>query len=106
MMLRHLDVYQAVRSLSRVFSKVGGVSIREKPCFPVGDIADCLVEISANHKRPDSPLQKPCQTCTDVCRNREVKSCNQSQYVAERCEKNDESGLFSHELMLFCAALV
>ena len=66
MMLRHFDVYQAVRSLSRVFAKVGDVSIRERPCFPVGDIADCLVEISANHKRPDFPLQKPCQTCTDV----------------------------------------
>jgi hypothetical protein len=66
MMLRHLDVYQAVRNLSRVFAKVSDVSIRERPRFPVGDIADCLVEISANYKRPDFPLQKPCQTCTDV----------------------------------------
>ena len=106
MMLWHLDVYQAVRSLSRVFAKVGDVPIRERPCFPVGDIADCLVEISANHEWPDSPLQKPRQSRTEVRRNREVKSCNQSQYVAKRCEKNDESGLFSHELILFCAALV
>jgi hypothetical protein len=39
MMLWHLDVYQAVRSLSRVFAKVGDVPSRERPCFPVGDIA-------------------------------------------------------------------
>jgi hypothetical protein len=98
MMLRHLDVYQSVRSLSRVFAKVGDVPIRERPCFPVGDIADCLVEISANHEWPDSPLQKPRQSCTEVRRNREVKSCNQSQYVTESRDKNDESGLFSHEV--------
>ena len=48
MMLWHLDVYQAVRRLSRVFAKVGDVPSRERPCFPVGDIAVCLVEISAN----------------------------------------------------------
>ena len=97
MMLRDLDVYQAVRSLSRVFAKVRNVPICEGPCFPVGDIADRLVEISANHERADSPLQKPCQSRTEMGRNREVKSCNQSQYVTECRDKNDESGLFSHE---------
>src|SRR6267142_1854755 len=70
MMLRHFDVYPAVRSLSRVFAKVGDVPTRERPCFPISDIPDCLVEISANHERPDSPAQKPCQSCTEVRRNR------------------------------------
>jgi hypothetical protein len=43
-------------------------------------------------------LQKPCHSRTEVRRNREVKSCNQSEYVTECRDKNDESGLFSHEL--------
>ena len=42
-------------------------------------------------------MEKPCQTRTEVRRDRKVKSCNQSQYVTEPCEKNDESSLFSHE---------
>ncbi|KAF5409670.1 MAG: hypothetical protein Udaeo2_00200 [Candidatus Udaeobacter sp.] len=56
MMLRHFDVYQAVRSVSRVFAKVGDVPTRERPCFPIGDIGDCLVEISANHEWPELSL--------------------------------------------------
>lgn len=102
----HLNLYPAVRNLPRVFTKIGDVPICQRPWFSVGDIPDCLVEISAHAKWPDFSLQKPCQTCTEVCRNREVKSCNQSQYETERCEKNDESGLFSHEPILFCVALV
>jgi len=97
MMLRHLDVYQAVRNVSRVFAKIGSIPIRERPCFPVGDIAHCLVEISADDKRPGPPMEKPCQNCTEVLRNREVKSCNQPKYVTECCKKNDEGSVFSHK---------
>src|SRR5215813_3270063 len=96
-MMRHLDLYQAVRNFSRVFAKVSGAPIRGRPCLPVGDVADCLVEISGDAKRPDSSVQKFCQKDTEVRRNREVKSCKQSKYVTQRRKKHDDSSSLSHE---------
>src|SRR5262245_39736957 len=96
-MQRHLNPYQTVRNLSRVFTKVGDVSIRQRPWFSVGDITDCLVEISADAKRPDFSLQKFCQNDTELRRNREVKRCKQSKYITERHKKKDESSPLLHE---------
>src|SRR4029453_11239698 len=98
-MQRHLNLYQAVRNLSRVFTKVGGVPIRERPCFPVRDIADCLVEVSTDAKRPDFSLKKPRQNGTHMRRNWKIKSRNQAKRVADGHKKKNKRALFPHKLL-------
>src|SRR5262249_36008542 len=73
-------------------------------CFPVGNIPDRLVEISADTKWPDSSVKQSCHNCADVRGNREIGGGDQPEPIADRHKKKNKRSLSPHELVFLVSS--